>query len=68
MYRSACLAKIALTHARSPQATLHAYVSVFAETAAVMGLALVLTLLMREKPLSAEMMKTAEGKVDVPEY
>jgi hypothetical protein len=33
-----------------------------------MGLALVLALVMPEKPLSAEMIEVAEGKVEVPEY
>jgi hypothetical protein len=32
------------------------------------GLSLVLGLVMREKPLSEEMIDVAEGKVEVPEY
>jgi EmrB/QacA subfamily drug resistance transporter len=44
------------------------YHAVFAATVPFMGLALVLALLMPEKPLSAEMIEVAEGKVEVPEY
>jgi hypothetical protein len=33
-----------------------------------MALALVLALVMPEKPLSEEMIQVAEGKVEVPEY
>jgi MFS family permease len=45
-----------------------AYQSVFIWTLPFMGLALVLGLVMKEKPLSAEMMEVVEGKVEVPEY
>lgn len=47
---------------------LHAYGSVFASAAAMMGVALLLALFLQEKPLSAEMIEIAEGRVDVPEY
>ncbi|WP_408519323.1 MDR family MFS transporter [Paraburkholderia sediminicola] len=47
---------------------LHAYGSVFVSAAAMMGIALLLALLLREKPLSVEMIEVAEGRVDVPEY
>jgi len=33
-----------------------------------MGVALVLSLLLREKPLSEQMVAVAAGEVDVPEY
>ena len=45
-----------------------AFHSVFAWTVPFMALALVLAVVMREKPLSTEMREVAEGKVEVPEY
>jgi hypothetical protein len=45
-----------------------AFHTVFAWTVPFMGLSLVLGLVMREKPLSEEMIDVAEGKVGVPEY
>jgi EmrB/QacA subfamily drug resistance transporter len=42
--------------------------AVFGWTVPFMALSLVLGLIMREKPLSAEMIEVAEGKVEVPEY
>jgi MFS family permease len=45
-----------------------AYQHVFFWTVPVMALSLVLALVMREKPLSEEMLQVAEGKVEVPEY
>jgi sugar phosphate permease len=42
--------------------------AVFGWTVPFMVLSLVLGLIMREKPLSAEMIEVAEGKVEVPEY
>jgi EmrB/QacA subfamily drug resistance transporter len=45
-----------------------AYQTVFAWTTPFMVLALVLALIMPEKPLSQEMIEVAEGKTDVPEY
>jgi len=41
---------------------------VFGWTVPFMALSLVLALIMREKPLSAEMVEVAQGKVEVPEY
>jgi MFS family permease len=45
-----------------------AYHAVFFWTVPFMALALVLALVMPEKPLSEEMIEVAEGKVEVPEY
>ncbi|MFI5888413.1 MDR family MFS transporter [Streptomyces sp. NPDC051554] len=45
-----------------------AFQTVFFWTVPFMALAFVLSLAMKEKPLSEEMMQVAEGKVDVPEY
>jgi MFS family permease len=45
-----------------------AYQTVFAWTVPFMVLALILAVLMPEKPLSQEMIEVAEGKVEVPEY
>jgi hypothetical protein len=44
----------------------HAYQAVFTWTIPFMGLALILALIMREKP--EEMLQVAEAKVEVPEY
>jgi EmrB/QacA subfamily drug resistance transporter len=44
----------------------HAYQAVFASTIPFMGVALVLALVMREKPLSEEMIEVAAGKAEVP--
>jgi EmrB/QacA subfamily drug resistance transporter len=57
-----------LTHALSAGSTAAAYQSVFRWTVPFMALALVLALVMPEKPLSEEMIQVAEGKVEVPEY
>ena len=46
----------------------HAYQAVFTWTIPFMGLAFILALIMREKPLSEEMVQVAEAKVEVPEY
>ena len=46
----------------------HAYQVVFFWTVPFMALALILALIMPEKPLSEEMVQVAEGKVEVPEY
>jgi hypothetical protein len=51
-----------------PGGAVAAYHAVFAWTVPFMALALVLGLLMPEKPLSQEMIEVAEGKVEVPEY
>jgi hypothetical protein len=45
-----------------------AFRTVFVWTVPFMGLSLVLALAMREKPLSEEMIKVADGKAEVPEY
>jgi MFS family permease len=45
-----------------------AFHAVFGWTVPFMALSLVLALIMREKPLSAEMVEVAQGKVEVPEY
>jgi len=57
-----------LTHALSAGSTAAAYQSVFRWTVPFMALALVLALVMPEKPLSEEMIQVAEGKVEVPGY
>jgi MFS family permease len=57
-----------LTHGLGGGNIVHAYQSVFIWTLPFMGLALVLGLIMKEKPLSEEMMEVVEGKVEVPEY
>ncbi len=57
-----------LAHALSAGSTVAAYHSVFLWTVPFMALALVLALVMPEKPLSEEMIAVAEGKVEVPEY
>ncbi len=45
-----------------------AYREVFAWTIPFMALALILAVVMREKPLSEEMIEVAEGKAEVSEY
>jgi hypothetical protein len=45
-----------------------AYQAVFAGTVPFIGLALVLAVIMPEKPLSEEMIDVAAGKAEVPEY
>jgi EmrB/QacA subfamily drug resistance transporter len=56
-----------LAHAL-PGGAVAAYHVVFAAAVPFMALALVLGLLIPEKPLSQEMIEVAEGKVEVPEY
>jgi hypothetical protein len=46
----------------------HAFTVLFGWTVPFMAVALVLALLMRERPLSEEMIDVAAGKVDVAEY
>lgn len=46
----------------------HAYHNVFLWTAPFMIVSLVIAVVMREKPLSEEMIEVAEGKVEVPGY
>lgn len=57
-----------MAHATTAEARLAAFHSVFHGAIVLMGLALVLAWLLREKPLSPEMVAVAEGRVDVPEY
>ncbi|OAE12335.1 MFS transporter [Pseudomonas simiae] len=57
-----------MAHAATAEAMLAAFHSVFQGAMILMVLALVLALLLREKPLSPEMVAVAEGRVDVPEY
>lgn len=57
-----------LANATSHLQELAAFRQVFLDTAVLMGVALVLAVLLREKPLSAEMVAVAEGRIDVPEY
>lgn len=57
-----------LAHGLAAGHPVHAYHAVFAWTIPFMGLALVLALVMREKPLSEEMTEVAAGKAEVPEY
>jgi hypothetical protein len=46
----------------------HAFAVLFAWTVPFMAVALVLALMMEEKPLSEEMIDVAAGKVEVAEY
>lgn len=46
----------------------HAYHTVFLWTVPFMILAFILAILMREKPLSAEMLEVVKGRIEVPEY
>jgi preprotein translocase subunit SecG len=65
----AALSGAVLAHALSAGGTAAAaYQSVFFWTVPFMALALILALLMPEKPLSEEMIEVAEGKAEVPEY
>ena len=57
-----------LLHGFAVGSAVHAYREVFAWTILLMALALILAVVMREKPLSDEMIEVAEGKVEVPEY
>ena len=52
----------------APGAYVMAFAGVFRWTVPFLALALVLALVMREKPLSEEMIEVVEGKVEVPEY
>jgi hypothetical protein len=49
-------------------AYVQAFDAVFRWTVPFMAVALVLALVMREKPLSEEMIEVAQGKAEVPEY
>ncbi|MET9250332.1 MDR family MFS transporter [Nonomuraea sp. NPDC003709] len=55
----------AMGHAARPADAFH---TVFLWTLPFMVLALLLGLVMREKPLSEEMVQVVEGKIEVPEY
>jgi EmrB/QacA subfamily drug resistance transporter len=57
-----------LVHGFTAGLTTGAYQAVFAWTIPFMGLALILALIMPEKPLSEEMIEVAAGKAEVPEY
>jgi len=57
-----------LAHGLTAGHSVHAYQHVFAWTIPFMALALVLALVMREKPLSEEMIEVATGNAEVPEY
>jgi EmrB/QacA subfamily drug resistance transporter len=57
-----------LTHGLSAGHTVAAYQAVFTWTIPFMVLALILAVLMPEKPLSDEMIDVAAGKAEVPEY
>ena len=54
--------------AAAAAAQVPAFAAVFRWTVPFMALALVLTLVMREKPLSEEMIEVVEGRAEVPEY
>jgi len=58
----------ALPAAPTPVAYVPAFAALFRWTIPFMALALVLALVMREKPLSEEMIEVAGGRVEVPEY
>jgi EmrB/QacA subfamily drug resistance transporter len=51
-----------------PEHAVHAFQSVFVWSLPLMGVALMLAVMMPEKPLSDEVREIAEGKIDVPEY
>jgi EmrB/QacA subfamily drug resistance transporter len=57
-----------LAHGLTAGHPVHAYQAVFAWTIPFMALALVLALVMREKPLSEEMIEVTAGQAEVPEY
>ena len=57
-----------MVDATSPEQILFAFHAVFFGALAMTGLSLLLALLLREKPLSPEMVDVAEGRIDVPEY
>ena len=57
-----------LTHGLGHGAAVPAFRQVFVWTTPFMALALVLALVMREKPLSEEMAEVARGEAEVPEY
>jgi EmrB/QacA subfamily drug resistance transporter len=57
-----------LTHGLAAGAPAPAFHQVFLWTTPFMALALVLALVMREKPLSEEMAEVARGEAEVPEY
>jgi EmrB/QacA subfamily drug resistance transporter len=54
--------------ATSPVASLAAFHAVYGWAILLMGVALLLALLLEERPLSEETIMIAEGKIDVPEY
>ena len=58
----------ALPATPTPASYVTAFAAVFRWTVPFMVLALVLALLMREKPLSEEMIEVVEGRAEVPEY
>jgi hypothetical protein len=57
-----------LTHGLTAGHAVSAYQAVFTWTIPFMALALILAVLMPEKPLSDEMIDVAAGKAEVPEY
>jgi hypothetical protein len=57
-----------LAHALTAGVSAAAYQDVFLWTVPFMAVALIIALVMPEKPLSEEMIEVAEGKVEVPEY
>jgi hypothetical protein len=57
-----------LAHGLASGHSAHAYREVFGWTVPVVLVSLILALHLREKPLSAEMIDVAEGKVEVQEY
>jgi hypothetical protein len=58
----------AVLAARLDSGATAAFSTVFRATVPVMALALILGLLMREKPLSEEMVQIANGAAEAPEY
>jgi predicted MFS family arabinose efflux permease len=57
-----------LTAAGLATAPAHAFSVVFAATVPIAAVSLILALIMREKPLSEEMIEIADGRVEAPEY
>lgn len=57
-----------LVGAHKPAQILAAFHPVFIDAAVLMAVAFCLAAMLREKPLSAEMIEIAEGRADAPEY
>jgi EmrB/QacA subfamily drug resistance transporter len=58
----------AILTAGMPTGAVHAFHTVFLWTVPFMALSLILAIVMRERPLTEEMIEVAQGRTDVPEY